>query len=262
MTKRLIAVTAFFIFFGHTPTIALASGFNWPSGKSGAVSFSFDDARGSELNVGLDLLRRIDLKVTFYLTTSFISMVQIEGWKQAIIDGHEIANHTVTHPCQPQSIEQMTNEVDASNRQILDVLGVRTRTFAYPCGNIWVGAEPNRQEYGPMIATKFILGRGYTDPPNISSPNDPMQMDFLNAHGTAFDEMSFESMKQIVDITERHGLWVIFVGHEIGTTGYQVTNAEALANLVSYIRRPESSLWVGTVDEIGTYVKRERETRN
>ena len=42
-----------------------AVGFRWPKGKRAAVSLSFDDARTSQLDVGIPLLDRHKVPATF-----------------------------------------------------------------------------------------------------------------------------------------------------------------------------------------------------
>lgn len=72
--------------------------FQWPYGARAAVSLCFDDARPSQLDLGLGILTRHDLRATFYM--------QMEGmwrrrddWRRAVGARHEIGNHTVAHPC-------------------------------------------------------------------------------------------------------------------------------------------------------------------
>src|SRR5437773_604151 len=45
----------------------VARSFQWPNGKRMALSLSFDDGRPSQVDTGLALLRRHDVKVTFLL---------------------------------------------------------------------------------------------------------------------------------------------------------------------------------------------------
>src|SRR6185503_15300925 len=70
----------------------------WPDGARAALSLSFDDARTSQVDVGLALLDSLGAKVTFYLVPSAVES-RLEGWKRAAAAGHEIANHSLTHPC-------------------------------------------------------------------------------------------------------------------------------------------------------------------
>src|SRR5439155_11759099 len=76
----------------------LARSFQWPNGKRMALSLSFDDGRSSQVDTGLALLRRHDVKVTFFLQGNQIEK-RLDGWRRAAAEGHEIGNHSMTHPC-------------------------------------------------------------------------------------------------------------------------------------------------------------------
>ena len=72
--------------------------FRWPDGKRAAVSLSFNDARVSQIDAGLALLNRQHVKVTFFVQAENIRK-RLDGWKKAVAEGHEIGNHSNTHPC-------------------------------------------------------------------------------------------------------------------------------------------------------------------
>src|SRR3954470_9281932 len=72
--------------------------FGWPAGARAAVSLSLDDARPSQLDVGLPLFAERATHVTFYLTANRVGD-RAADWRKAAAAGHELANHTMTHPC-------------------------------------------------------------------------------------------------------------------------------------------------------------------
>jgi peptidoglycan/xylan/chitin deacetylase (PgdA/CDA1 family) len=242
--------------------------FHWPTGKRAAVSLSFDDARTSQVDEGLALLKKIGLEVTFFVTPGGVEK-RLDGWKQAVRDGHEIANHSLTHPCsgnyafssknalETYTLESMAQQLDEANGRIEKLLGVKPTTFAYPCGQKFVGRQRNVKSYVPMVAERFLVGRGYLD----ESPNNPALADLAQAMGTAFDDMDFSQMKTIVDAAAADGRWVIFAGHEIGRKAYQTTDVRALEQLAAYMKDPANGIWIGTVAEVGAYVRdRQRES--
>jgi len=246
-------------------TTEAAKTFHWPSGKRAAVSLSFDDARTSQIDVGLALLNEHHVKATFFLESSNIHN-RLEGWKKAVADGHEIGSHTVTHPCtgnyafsrhnalEDYTLQMMEDQIDDADAQIHQMLGVKPKTFAYPCGQKFVGTGLDVRSYVPLIAEHFIAGRGYLD----ESPNDPTICDLAQAMGTPFDDMDLEHMKSIVEQAAQQGRWVIFVGHEIGNRGYQVTDATALGALCDYLNDPANGIWLGTVEEVARYIRQQR----
>jgi peptidoglycan/xylan/chitin deacetylase (PgdA/CDA1 family) len=239
--------------------------FHWPEGHKAAVSLSFDDARASQVDTGLPLFKRLGVKVTFYLVPHGVQD-RLEGWKQAVIDGHEIANHTLTHPCtgnypfsrnnalENYDLIRMAKQIDGANDQIQKLLGVKSKTFAYPCGQTFVGGGLDVQSYVPLVAERFLVGRGYLS----ESSNDPTIVDLSQTMGTAFDGMDFPQMKKVVDDAIKQGRWVIFVGHDIGQRAFQTTDTNAIELLCKYLKEPANGIWLGTVDEIGEYIHQQR----
>ncbi len=239
--------------------------FRWPDGKRAAVSLSFDDARPSQIDVGLALLNQHQVKVTFFLQSDNVGK-RLDGWKRAVADGHDIGNHSMTHPCtgnyafsrenalEDYTLHMMKAQLEGANAGIQRLLGVTARTFAYPCGQKFVGRGVDVRSYVPLVAGLFLVGRGYLD----ESANDPTICDLAQAMGAPFDDMDFEHMKKLVEVAAGEGRWLIFVGHDIGRRGYQVTDATALGTLCEYLKNPANGIWLGTVGEIGEYIAQQR----
>jgi peptidoglycan/xylan/chitin deacetylase (PgdA/CDA1 family) len=239
--------------------------FHWPGGKRVAVSLSFDDARLSQIDRGLDVLNPTGVKVTFFVVPEGVKQ-RLEGWKRAVASGHEIASHSMNHPCtgnfpwsfdnalENYTLEQMSQQLDEANAEIQRLLGVRMVTFAYPCGQKFVGRGRQTKSYVPLVAEKFLVGRGYYD----EYFNDPAFCDLAQAGGTAFDDMDYIQMVKLIAQAAKQGAWIIFAGHEIGERAFQVTDATALAALCRYMKDPANGIWVDTVKRVGRYVQQQR----
>lgn len=249
---------------GKTP-----KAFRWPNGNRMAVSLSFDDARVSQIDTGLSLLNRQHVKVTFFVQAENIRK-RLDGWRKAVADGHEIGNHSNTHPCtanysfsrlnalEDYNLEMMAAELDAASAEIKSLLGVKPQTFAYPCGQKFVGRGRDVRSYVPLVAERFLAGRGYLD----ESANDPEVCDLAQAMGTPFDNTDFEQMRNEVEAAANEGRWIIFVGHEIGKRGYQVTDTSALEALCEYLKDSSHGIWLATVAEVAEYIQHERATKS
>lgn len=241
------------------------SRFQWPDGKRVAVSLTFDDSRLSQIDTGLAVLEKEGVKVTFYVQAPRVQE-RLEGWKKAVAEGHEIGNHTLTHPCtgnypfsranalEDSSLKRMAQEMDGNNRKIQGLLGVTPRDFAYPCGQKFVGRGASTRSYVPLVAARFLSGRGYLD----EAANDSSFVDLAQAMGTPFDDLDFAQMKSIVDDAAKTGRWVIFVGHEMGQRAFQTTDVHALTQLCEYLKDPANGVWLGTVEQIASYVRSHR----
>lgn len=242
--------------------------FKWPPGKRAAISLTFDDARLSQIDVGIPLLQRCRVRATFYVSQANL-MKRLEQWKKALAAGHEIGNHSMTHACtgnyrfsRSKALEDFTEarmeaDLDAASREIERLLGVKPVSFAYPCGQKFVGRGEQTRSYVPLVARRFLSGRGYLD----EAANDPEVCDLAQLMGTGFDGLTWEEMRKLVDTAAGEGRWLIFVGHEIGKRAWQTTDAGALERLCRYATDPSSGLWIDTVERIARHVKAARVAR-
>jgi len=239
--------------------------FHWPSGKRAAVSLSFDDARTTQIDNGLSVLQKYGVRATFFVLPNRVKE-RLDGWKRAVAQGHEIGNHSATHPCTANyefsarngledfTLARMAGELDRANDDLERLLGVKPITFAYPCGQKTIGRGRQAQSYVPLVAERFLIGRGYLD----ESPNDPSRCDFAQTMGTVLDGLTYKQATDIVSDAAKSGRWVIFVSHEVGPPAFQTTDIAVLEQLIQYLRDPKNGLWVDTVKTIGAYVKAHR----
>lgn len=247
------------------PPAPAAPAFAWPEGKRAAISLSFDDARASQLTNGVPLFAELGTSVTFYLTAGSIG-AHGPDWRKAAAAGHELGNHTMSHPCtghfawsRERALEDFTParieaEVRDANLAIAEATGVEPVTFAYPCGQTFFGRGRSASSYIPFIAEHFLAGRGYGD----SVPNDPGVIDLARVLGVSSDDAPFEALRPVVDEAIAKGQWLVFGGHDIGTTpGPQVTRVETLRALIAYVKDPSRGVWLDTVAHVAAHVKRQ-----
>lgn len=237
--------------------------FTWPGGKRLAVSLTWDDARLSQIDTGLQLLEDLKLKGTFYLSLNAMHK-RVDGWKEMAKLGHEIGNHSTAHACtanyrftrplEDYTLEEMARDIDNATGEIEATVGIRPRQFAYPCGQKFIGRGRAVQSYIPLIAERFDTGRGYLD----EMPNVPQICDMAQLMGTHFDGIDFPAMKAILEKAAKDNRWVVFAGHEIGKSAPQTTDVEALRQLAAYLNDPAHGIWVDTVGRIAKHVSANR----
>jgi peptidoglycan/xylan/chitin deacetylase (PgdA/CDA1 family) len=243
-----------------------APAFRWPEGKAAAVSLTFDDARTSQVDRGLPVLNAHGVKGTFYVSPPNLA-ARLDGWRAAAAGGHEIGNHTLTHPCsgnfpfarrgalEDYTLERMERELVEANDVIRDALGVTAATFAYPCGQTFVGRGENARSYVPLVARHFVVGRAAFN----EIANDPGFCDLAQATGMEADCRDFAALKALVEGCVSAGGWLILFGHEVGEGGRQTIMADALDALCRYATaRPD--LWIDTVAAVGRYIATSRNT--
>lgn len=236
--------------------------FAWPEGRSAAVSLSFDDARTSQVDTGLALLDSLGAKATFYVVPARVKD-RLAGWKQLVKSGHEIGSHTVRHPCtgnflwsresalEDYTLDQMRNELVATKRLLKEMLGVVPVTFAYPCGQTFVGRGRSTESYIPLVDELFLAGRGWLD----ETPNDPAFHDPAQVTGMSMDGMDFSEVKLLVEGARQAGQWLVLAGHEFGHSGPQTTRVEMLKQLIPYLQDPRNEIWFETVETVSRYLR-------
>jgi len=99
------------------------------------VSISFDAAWGNEDTQQLiDILEKYDVKATFFVVGQWVDKYP-ESVKALSDAGHEIMNHSNTHPHMSKlSVQQMTEEIEACNNKIEKITGKRPTLFRAPYG--------------------------------------------------------------------------------------------------------------------------------
>ncbi|HZP85094.1 MAG TPA: polysaccharide deacetylase family protein [Chthonomonadaceae bacterium] len=243
-----------------------AKTFAWPEGKRLAVSLTFDDARDSQADIGLPLLNAQGVKASFYVTLQRME-ARLDDWRKALADGHEIGNHTVSHPCsgnflwarksalEEYTLERMEEELTGASAKIEELTGRKPQTFAYPCGQKFVGRGRQVQSYVGLVAKHFLVGRGFRD----EAPNDPTYCDLAQAAGVDLDGLTFAQCQEWLDKALAVGGWLIFAGHEVGAGGIQTVRTETLDALCRYCLDAANGVWIDTVARIGAYVRQAQE---
>jgi peptidoglycan/xylan/chitin deacetylase (PgdA/CDA1 family) len=234
----------------------------FPNGARAAVSITFDDARVSQLDVGAPILDAHGVRASFYVLPGPVK-ARREDWAALVAAGHEIGNHTATHPCSGNhqssqdnplesfTLRRITRDIERGTEAIVSLLGVQPRTFAYPCGQTAVGRGRKKASYVPVVARRFVAGRGYRS----ETANDPARcdvalLDAFHADGTAAD-----ALLRLVEDAVARGRWVVFVCHEVGDPGPLGTAPEALDGLCSEIAR-DDRVWVAPVLDVAGRLRR------
>jgi len=246
-------------------TVPPSRTFAWPDGVRCAVSLTFDDTRSTQADFGLPILAETDTKATFYVWPRLMGD-RIDLWREAVKRGHEFGNHTVSHPCtgnleftranavEDYTLERMDDELARANEIIETSLSATPETFAYPCGGTFVGRGAETRSYVPLVARRFLAGRGYWEP----YPNAPGLCDLAHLLGCSFDALPFDTVKGYIDRTIAEGGWLILVGRDILKENWQGVNPAVLRRVCEYLKKPENGIWTGPVAEIARYVRAQR----
>lgn len=238
--------------------------FGWfPQRARAAVSVTFDDARPSQLDRGIPTLDRHGVLATFYVLPQSVAK-RVDDWKRVVATGHEIGNHTLTHPCGANHMSSRDNPLESLTLEHLDrdialaddsidaLLGVRPRTFAYPCGQTTVGRGEQKASYVPVVARRFLAGRGYRS----ETANDPAVCDLALVDAFHADGMDAAALLELVERAVELERWAVLVCHEVGESSRLGIAEDALDALCRGIAR-NPRVWVAPVTEVAERIRKE-----
>jgi len=186
-------------------------------------------------------------------------------WRTVADAGHEIGNHTLSHPCsgnfpwsrrhalEEYTLARMALELDAASDEIEAFFGRQPTSFAYCCGQKFVGRSSETRSYVPLVAERFAVGRGFRD----EFPNDPAFVDLAQVAGVEADGIDSSRFIELAEQAARCGEWLAIVGHDVGVPGPQTVGARELEAFCRWLGARDD-LWVAPVGEVGAYIARSR----
>lgn len=207
---------------------------NW-AGRQAALSYTLDDGTASQI-ANYDALNGLGVPLTFYLVTNWGANNAV--WKRAVADGHEIGNHSQSHP------EMGTGpNLDAATAFLEEELGVRPLTMAAPYGN---------PSYPPLAPARFLINRGVgggSIAPNGNSDqyNLPTYTPPSNANKATLDSGVSNAVSQ--------GRWQTVLVHGFTGGGDGAYQPIPLADFLAHIegQRDGGQVWIDTVLRVGAY---------
>jgi peptidoglycan/xylan/chitin deacetylase (PgdA/CDA1 family) len=192
----------------------------WPDGRRAAVSLTYDDGLDSQLDNAIPQLDALGLKATFFVTGENMD-ARLKDWEAIARQGHEIADHTVTHPCELKgysTADFQRREIGAMEQYLDANFGPgRRRTFAYPCGVTDLGEGSiarRRARYLGLMRATFSAARTVE-----GGPNDPRAAHRdryrLHAFEPTYDHDEVDLAMDYVGKAVAKGHWAILVFHEV-----------------------------------------------
>ncbi len=257
--KKTILLSVFIL--AHTLTFAQNSAV-W-NGKKCAVVLTYDDALAVHLDNVIPVLDSLGLKGTFYLSGYFPGFANnIPRWKSAAVNGHELANHTLFHPCigntpgrewvnpgndlSKYTVKRMTDEMRMTNILLKTLDGQTARTFAYPCGDTKIGDV----DYYKTVEGDFVAARGTT-----GEMKKITEINFNDIGSYAINGQSGEQLIELVKKAQVSNSLLVFLFHGVGG-GHSLNVALAEHNkLVRYLKQNAANIWVAPFMEVANYAK-------
>ena len=240
----------------------------WPGDCQSAVSLTFDDGTASQLELAVPMLNEMNLQGTFYLNPREDYEQKLAPWRDVAATGHEVGNHTVSHPCaannvvaptlpphlgrdegrrrtlEEMTLEEMDADIAEASRRIQTLVPEQSAfSFAYPCYQSFVGRGITRQSYVPLVARHCIAGRGVGEKPIA---NDPAYCDLAYLWAWRCERMTGAELVGLAESTVAQGRWGILVFHGIHA-GHLSIGERDLAELCTFLARHRERVWTAPV---------------
>lgn len=236
------------------------------NGKKCAVVLTYDDALDEHLDKVVPALDSLSLKGTFYLIATAPAVKNRENeWQIISKNGHELGNHTFTHPCDgslpdrnwvnPEkdlskyTVERAVEEIRQTNKLLKNIDQRADRTFAYPCGDLYIGDTL----FYDYIKNDFIAARGVKNA--YSRITD---IDLSNIYAFSQVESSAEQMIELVKEAEKKESLIVFIFHGVGGGHSLNVDLEEHRKLLSYLSKNQKDIWVAPMIEVAKYIKKKQ----
>lgn len=241
----------------------------WPDKIEGVVSLTFDDGIVTQLDNAAPCLNENGIKGTFYLNPNRGERWDelLIRWKEVSKQGHEIGNHTCSHPCscnfgfsadnclEKLTLEDIRETIDTATEMMNAEFPEQNgrRSFCYPCYQSHVGSGVNRQSYVPVVAERFVCGRGGGE-----RANNPELTDLSYAWAWAVNGHSGQDMIDYIEDAVSQGRWAIICMHGVGGEHIAI-EMEALAEMCVHLRDNQNRILTNTVVAVADYIVDRRE---
>ena len=244
----------------------MSAAFEWPDGRAGAVSLTFDDGHPSQLDAAIPIMNSLSMAGTFYVNPPADYVEWLKPWREARRQGHEIGNHTVQHICSRnfgfradgtglETVTLETIEADILDAQARLREGIPEQsecTFCYPCAQTFVGEGASRQSYVPVAARHFIAARGIGE-----WANHPALCDLLCLSSYDCRRMSGAEMFGLAEQAAAQGRWAIMTFHGVGS-GHLSVGASDFRELCEALNRHRDRIWTAPVIEVAKHIRQWR----
>jgi peptidoglycan-N-acetylglucosamine deacetylase len=250
-----------FVALSLIPSSLLAQNQAW-KGKKCAVALTYDDGLQVHLDNVVPALDSLGFKGTFYLSGSFPGVTaRIADWKKAATHGHELANHTLFHPCtggpgrewvkpdrdlSTYTMPRIVDEIRMTNTLLEALDGKTQRTFAYPCGDRTIGGE----NYFDKVKNDFVAARG-----TASEMRKSTDVDLANVGAYGINGQTGEQMIALVKQAMATNSVLVFLFHGVGGEHNLNVALPEHRKLLQFLKQHENEIWIAPFIDVAQSVK-------
>jgi sialate O-acetylesterase len=225
------------------------------SRKKVVIMLTYDDAIASQLNVAIPQLDSMGFKATFFLMGN-IGKANIPQWRRAALKGHELANHSLYHPCLLTTVKanqannsgaytvyMILREIGEMNNLLFAVDGkTGPRTYAYPCTEVSVGGVNYVDSLRNAGLVKYARVGGSNDAIITDAKKiDPLQVPAWGVPAGVTGDELIAFVKKV----QQSGIAGVLMFHGVGGD-YITTPAAAHRQLLAYLKQHQNEIEVTT----------------
>ncbi|HNY31948.1 MAG TPA: polysaccharide deacetylase family protein [Fibrobacteria bacterium] len=207
------------------------------NGHTGAFSFTYDDARNTQLPNLIPKLDALGFKATFFITNMYSFPSKKSDWTKVAQNGHELGNHTSDHGS-PNGSNVSTM---ASTLRGMDP-SVDAVTFAYP--NCTVTGTSS-------VSAESFMGRGCAQA-TYSWANQPS--DWMNIQGLIINSGAPGPGTNLINTAKNNNSWGLTIVHDVGPNPDQysltVEDNQKMLDAAS-----SAKVWVAPYATVGAYYR-------
>lgn len=238
------------------------------NGKKCAVVLTYDDAIDVDLDNAIPALDSVGLKGTFYIIGQSPTLAKrLSEWRAAAQRGHELGNHTLTHPCDGSmagrswvtdesdlskfTVARTQNEIRVTNTLLQAIDGKTERSFAYPCGDRTIGGV----DFYKPLEKEFSGARGV-----ISGLQHVNEVDLNDIRCYGINGQSGDYLTGLVkQALESHTL-LVFLFHGVGGGHNINVSLEAHSKLLHFLKAHENEIWIAPMVDVAKYIREKQQS--
>lgn len=225
-----------------SPALSIA---RFRGNRVAAVSFTFDDGSENQASIASRVLDEFGLKGSFYVVPGLtrdrksdplpkgafrdsIGGASWEEWRDVARRGHEIGNHSLTHPFLTRITDEklLEREIEESRRLITEKIGTPPLSFVYPHDRF----NPHVRA---LVLAHHAAGR---------------EKDIIWGYPSFTARAGIGEMDRA--LAER--AWIVPVFHGV-EQGYDPVSRETLRAIFAAAHKRRDRLWVDTFGNVARY---------
>lgn len=243
--------------------------------KKAIICLTYDDGLETQLTTVLPQLDSMGFMATFFLPSiqgssqsDIIGQTPeaVLGWTNAAKHGHELANHTLFHPCPENigwdksvaidnyTIDRLITEVRTQNilLSLLDPAR-KKRAFAFPCNNAFIGTI----DYPKVLKEKGLITFARAGGDSNSVITDFKHLDKIKV--PSWHVWTGTTLQQLIAFAEKvkkSGGLGVYQFHGVGGNIFSIT-PETHKAFLKYLKEHQDEYRITTFSEAIEYISKQ-----